>query len=271
LFRDTKGDVHALIDRCAHRRAALSLGRVTASGQIQCAYHGWRYNGKTGICESIPNLAEHERVPRTYRVASFAVIEEAGWIQLWTGGPEPLRAPPLLTLAAGSAEWYGETLIAYPPDSFADLLLDAPSVALDVVGLTIFDLHRFGDPTVTADHVEVTYAAAPKTRRPNKKIIADFSKSVKVRMSHDGGVARIDLNTETGETVSSLIVAISPSARAVSSVKWRGRCLADEHGDTRINVRPVIDATAASRAMDYCSRLRTKVGAVASKSVEGNT
>ena len=29
-----------MLDRCPHRAAALSEGRMTASGDLQCAYHG---------------------------------------------------------------------------------------------------------------------------------------------------------------------------------------------------------------------------------------
>jgi nitrite reductase/ring-hydroxylating ferredoxin subunit len=271
LFRDAKGEINALADRCAHRRAALSLGVITASGQLQCAYHGWRYDGKSGICTSIPNLAAHERVPRTYRVPSFAVVEEAGWIHLWTGGPDPAYPPPQLTLAAGPREWRGDMLIAFPPDALADLLLDAPGAVLDIAGLTLFDLHRFGDPTLTPEYVEVTYAAAWKARTLSKKIIADFPHAVTIRLNHDGCLAYVELRTAAGETVSSLIVAISPAARAVSSVKWRGRGSDDEHDGARIDVRPVIDATAASQAVDYCSRLRTRIGTQTPKTSEGRS
>jgi nitrite reductase/ring-hydroxylating ferredoxin subunit len=272
LFRDSTHQVHALVDRCAHRRAALSQGSVTAGGLLQCPYHGWRYNGKTGICESIPNLAAHEPVPRAYRVDSFALVEEAGWIHLWSGGPQPSHPPVQLALASGPLQWHGESLIAFPADALADLLLDAPSVVLEIDGLTILDLHRFGDPKSTAGHVEVTYAAAAKARTSArtaaKKVIADFTRSITIRMSHAGDVAWIDLNTDTGTVVSSSIVAISPAARAVSSVKWRGRGDPRERGGARIDVRPTIDATTASRTVDYCSRLRTKIGQLSSHPME---
>ena len=31
-----------MLDRCPHRAAALSEGRMTSSGDLQCAYHGMR-------------------------------------------------------------------------------------------------------------------------------------------------------------------------------------------------------------------------------------
>ena len=44
----------AMKDQCPHRLAALSEGRLTASGDLQCAYHGWAFDGATGECTSIP-------------------------------------------------------------------------------------------------------------------------------------------------------------------------------------------------------------------------
>lgn len=53
LWRTTAG-VHVLRDRCAHREAPLSQGRVLADGCLQCPYHGWVYDG-TGRCVMIPS------------------------------------------------------------------------------------------------------------------------------------------------------------------------------------------------------------------------
>jgi phenylpropionate dioxygenase-like ring-hydroxylating dioxygenase large terminal subunit len=44
LFRDRSGKVGALIDRCPHRGVALSLGRVTPDGTLECPFHGWRFD-----------------------------------------------------------------------------------------------------------------------------------------------------------------------------------------------------------------------------------
>jgi len=40
-------------DRCPHRFAPLSLGRIV-DGQLLCSYHGWRFGG--GECTDIPQL-----------------------------------------------------------------------------------------------------------------------------------------------------------------------------------------------------------------------
>lgn len=53
LFRDETGKAVAIEDRCLHRAAPLSRGRVR-QGQLQCAYHGWTYAG-AGCVTHVPS------------------------------------------------------------------------------------------------------------------------------------------------------------------------------------------------------------------------
>jgi nitrite reductase/ring-hydroxylating ferredoxin subunit len=76
-WRDTAGTVHAVEDRCPHRRVPLSMGWVTEEGWIQCPYHGWCFEGGTGQCVKIPNLGAHERVSASIKVDAFTTIEGA--------------------------------------------------------------------------------------------------------------------------------------------------------------------------------------------------
>ncbi|MGH7899201.1 MAG: Rieske 2Fe-2S domain-containing protein [Candidatus Binatia bacterium] len=78
LFRDGAGVVRALEDRCPHRRAPLSLGRVTEEGTLQCGYHGWCWDGASGLCARIPNLRSDERVPPGFVVRAYATEERDG-------------------------------------------------------------------------------------------------------------------------------------------------------------------------------------------------
>jgi len=54
LWRDTSGAYHCLHDRCPHRAAALSIGRIEG-GNLECRYHGWQFDG-AGKCVEIPQL-----------------------------------------------------------------------------------------------------------------------------------------------------------------------------------------------------------------------
>ena len=79
LFRDKDGGATALVDRCCHRSAPLSLGEVVASG-IQCGYHGLIFDG-SGKCVTVPGQS---RIPEDARVRSYPVVEKdsssgSGW------------------------------------------------------------------------------------------------------------------------------------------------------------------------------------------------
>lgn len=49
LFRDKDGAPAALIDRCPHRGAALSLGSLE-DGIVTCPFHGWRFDARGANC-----------------------------------------------------------------------------------------------------------------------------------------------------------------------------------------------------------------------------
>lgn len=46
LFRGADGKVKALLDRCPHRGVALSLGKVTPDGCLECPFHAWKFDGQ---------------------------------------------------------------------------------------------------------------------------------------------------------------------------------------------------------------------------------
>lgn len=84
LFR-SGGQLCALDDLCPHRLAELSNGRVV-SGDIECPYHGWRFDGQ-GRCTSVPGHTG--AVPR-YRVRTHSVTERDGVVFLSMGKPQSL-------------------------------------------------------------------------------------------------------------------------------------------------------------------------------------
>ncbi|MFF4357606.1 Rieske 2Fe-2S domain-containing protein [Streptomyces sp. NPDC001604] len=92
VYRDLSGVVRAVDDACPHRRLPLSMGRITEDGHLQCAYHGWCFDGATGQCTAIPNLGQHERVPRGIRVAAFRTAENVA-DALGFGLRTPVPAP----------------------------------------------------------------------------------------------------------------------------------------------------------------------------------
>lgn len=79
LFRDVALRPAALLDRCAHRNAPLSLGRCEA-GTVECAYHGWRFDA-AGRAARIPSLIGPH--PERSLVPSFATREQAGLVWVY--------------------------------------------------------------------------------------------------------------------------------------------------------------------------------------------
>jgi phenylpropionate dioxygenase-like ring-hydroxylating dioxygenase large terminal subunit len=80
LFREEDGTLVALEDRCPHRFAPLHRGRF-ASGVIECAYHGLRFNA-AGAC--IHNPAG-DTIPPQAKVRAFPVHERNHIAWIWMG------------------------------------------------------------------------------------------------------------------------------------------------------------------------------------------
>lgn len=89
LYRRSDGTTVAMEDRCPHRQAPLSLGRIEGD-TIRCMYHGMVFDS-SGTCLSIPGAAA---IPANTDVRTFPVVERHDWLWVWTG--DPSRADPAL-------------------------------------------------------------------------------------------------------------------------------------------------------------------------------
>jgi len=89
LYRGVDGKPVALEDRCPHRHAPLSMGRVRGKS-LECRYHGLVF-GPDGQCTRIPT---QDNIPASARVRSYPVIERSHWIWIWPG--DPALADPAL-------------------------------------------------------------------------------------------------------------------------------------------------------------------------------
>ena len=85
LFRDTNGNPICLFDRCCHRGAALSKGKIMGD-TIRCPFHGLEYDS-TGKCVVIPANGKNAEVPDRYKVNSYPAREFVSFIWIWYGKP----------------------------------------------------------------------------------------------------------------------------------------------------------------------------------------
>jgi nitrite reductase/ring-hydroxylating ferredoxin subunit len=106
LWRDSKGQIHCMIDRCPHRGVALSLGKVVGD-ELECGYHAFRFRDD-GICTGAPCEGQQASLPPALRAAPLPAREAHGLIWIWWG----------------SAERHENTTIPWPdsiPDDYASM------------------------------------------------------------------------------------------------------------------------------------------------------
>ena len=82
MFRTMNGTPVALEDRCCHRRAPLSKGKVEGD-RLRCGYHGFLYDA-SGAVVWVPG---QDKIPPDARVGCKPVRETNGFAWIWMGDP----------------------------------------------------------------------------------------------------------------------------------------------------------------------------------------
>ena len=89
-FRDTKGRVGLIDERCPHRTASMWFGRNEDCG-LRCVYHGWKFD-IDGTCTDLPSEPPGSTLQRKVRIKAYPCIERGEVI--WTYmGPAELKPP----------------------------------------------------------------------------------------------------------------------------------------------------------------------------------
>lgn len=84
-WRNDKGELSVMTDRCAHRSVALNKG-ILLGDCIQCPFHGFEYD-TSGVCKLVPANGREAEPPKALHVRSYPVREEHGFIYIWWGEP----------------------------------------------------------------------------------------------------------------------------------------------------------------------------------------
>ncbi|HEY6419139.1 MAG TPA: aromatic ring-hydroxylating dioxygenase subunit alpha [Candidatus Binataceae bacterium] len=115
LWRSDDGRVVCLPDRCSHRSAALSPGKIR-DGCLECPYHGLRFDA-SGRCVLIPANGVGAPVPDGFNLSTLNVREEHGIIWYWHGEGEPSREVPWIPGASepgfGATEYWYDAAAPY--------------------------------------------------------------------------------------------------------------------------------------------------------------
>ena len=86
----------AFEDKCPHRLAPLSEGRIAQDGLLECPYHGWAFDG-SGACDRIPQQVEGRTAEASKRacVASLPTVVRQGLLFVYPGAPENAEKTPV--------------------------------------------------------------------------------------------------------------------------------------------------------------------------------
>src|SRR6201986_4835730 len=92
LYRDRRGTLGLIGDRCLHRRVDLQFGIPDACG-LRCPYHGWMYDAPgPGTCPERPLEAQPPRAINR-KLPGYPVQELGGLVFAYLG-PQPAPALP---------------------------------------------------------------------------------------------------------------------------------------------------------------------------------
>ena len=92
IGRDADGRAFALQDTCPHRGMPLNCGRFDGR-QVECGYHGWKFDVQTGQCKLIPSLTADQslKVDRIF-AGNFACQERESFVWVFIPDPRPAGA-----------------------------------------------------------------------------------------------------------------------------------------------------------------------------------
>jgi phenylpropionate dioxygenase-like ring-hydroxylating dioxygenase large terminal subunit len=127
-FRGADGMPAVLDDRCLHRNAPLSMGRVEA-GELACAYHGWRYDGR-GRVTAIPSMDVRDIGLRCSR--PYPVVEREGYVYARLRHDAPAGIAPFPMPHHGEPGWGHVRLqsrFANNVDNCVENFIDIPHTA----------------------------------------------------------------------------------------------------------------------------------------------
>jgi phenylpropionate dioxygenase-like ring-hydroxylating dioxygenase large terminal subunit len=92
LGRDAQDRPFALHDACPHRGMPLSCGHFDGQN-VECSYHGWKFEPHSGQCQLIPSLTADQKLKfdRIY-AGSYACEEHDEYVWVFIPEPRPASA-----------------------------------------------------------------------------------------------------------------------------------------------------------------------------------
>ena len=151
LYRTSDGRPVALADACWHRLGPLSMGKLIGRDEIQCPYHGLRFNA-SGRCTAMP---AQDTINPSAMVPSFPAVERYRYVWVWLGDmtlADPDLIPDMSQM--DSPEWAGDGLTIHAQcnyqlvlDNLMDLtheeFVHGSSIGQEELSESEFDCHTY--------------------------------------------------------------------------------------------------------------------------------
>jgi phenylpropionate dioxygenase-like ring-hydroxylating dioxygenase large terminal subunit len=182
LYRKYDGGIAALEDRCCHRLAPLSRGRVESS-DLRCMYHGLKF-APSGQCIEIPGQGF---VPPRARVRAYPAVEQDCWVWLWMGDPALADAALIpRALNHGDPDWWMQTgELAY--DANYQLINDN---LLDLAHLSYVHENTLGRNSMSWAESKPAITPIPRGLRIARWVVNNPSPRY---LTVPGGVSHVDM------------------------------------------------------------------------------
>lgn len=271
VFRDHDGIVRAFIDRCVHRRAALSMGWLAPDGTLQCRYHGWCYDVRTGACVDIPTYQRDVSRPDNsaaarFTLQRFAAAERCGVVFVCvdaTPGIEPQLALPWDDLPDHRlAE--GTTRLAMTHTVFVEALLTQPELVLRLED-PLLELVLEKEPrVVTTNFAGDTVIVERYAQRKIPKVNFENPRSLlllRTETQRVTGLTRLTLRQEGGAVEIEMLIGSRPILPYATEILWR---VTQSHGlgsvaimTWRLRRNPVTVRLSAARSIPSFGFMRT--------------
>ena len=110
IWWDSKTESWCVLeDKCPHRLAPLSEGRIAEDGLLECPYHGWAFTAE-GACDRIPQQPAGGSAETSKRacVRSFPATVQQGLLFVYPGKAENadrVKVPLIDAMAESPDEW----------------------------------------------------------------------------------------------------------------------------------------------------------------------
>ncbi|MFM8260050.1 MAG: Rieske 2Fe-2S domain-containing protein [Vulcanococcus sp.] len=134
-FHQPSDQWRAFADVCPHRLVPLSEGRLTPAGELECPYHGWRFNAD-GQCTAIPQAPEGLTIGQRSHCRAYATATVQGLLFVFSGEEEAAAAVPLPLVPVLQTQGRGWADGWLVQDTFRDLPMDALTLLENVLDVS---------------------------------------------------------------------------------------------------------------------------------------